>query len=146
MADSRHCPLCSKPLSGELFRNTDWAVIDAADPMFPGFTRVVWLDHVAEMTDLAMNHQARLMDAVLTVESVMREVLNPHKINLASLGNQVPHLHWHIVPRWSDDAAFPASVWTPGQDTDAAKRRRNQVEGALKDYHQALVKRLTSST
>jgi diadenosine tetraphosphate (Ap4A) HIT family hydrolase len=42
--------------------------------------------------------------------------LQPDKINLASLGNMVPHLHWHVVPRWRDDSHFPAPIWA------AAKR------------------------
>jgi diadenosine tetraphosphate (Ap4A) HIT family hydrolase len=38
-------------------------------------------------------------------------VLHPHKVNLASFGNFVPHLHWHIIPRWEDDSYFPESIW-----------------------------------
>jgi diadenosine tetraphosphate (Ap4A) HIT family hydrolase len=35
----------------------------------------------------------------------------PDKINLASLGNVVPHLHWHVIPRFADDPHFPNPVW-----------------------------------
>jgi len=45
------------------------------------------------------------------VEAALRQTLKPAKINLASLGNQVPHLHWHVIPRFSDDAHFPDAVW-----------------------------------
>jgi diadenosine tetraphosphate (Ap4A) HIT family hydrolase len=38
-------------------------------------------------------------------------VLHPDKINLASFGNVVPHLHWHVIPRFEDDAHFPAPIW-----------------------------------
>ena len=51
------------------------------------------------------------MTVVWAVEAVLRQALEPAKINLASLGNQVPHLHWHIIPRFSDDAHFPDAVW-----------------------------------
>jgi diadenosine tetraphosphate (Ap4A) HIT family hydrolase len=37
--------------------------------------------------------------------------VRPDKINLASLGNVVPHLHWHVIPRWRDDSHFPAPIW-----------------------------------
>lgn len=141
---SATCPLCTTPLPGELVRTGKWAVIDAHDPLFPGFTRVIWLAHVAEMTDLNEHDQQTLMQIVFTVESVMRSTLAPDKINLASLGNQVPHLHWHVIPRWQADASFPGSVWSPGDDTDKARQRRATVQGALKDYHQALIQRLTS--
>jgi diadenosine tetraphosphate (Ap4A) HIT family hydrolase len=139
-----HCPLCITPLPGELVRSERWAIIDAQEPMFPGFTRVIWLAHVAEMTDLTIQARQELMEIVFVVETVMRQTLAPHKINLASLGNQVPHLHWHVIPRWPEDAAFPASVWTPGQDTEAAQQSRIEVQGAVKHYHQALIQRLTS--
>lgn len=138
------CPLCLTPLAGELVRSDHWAVIDAQDPLFPGFTRVIWLDHAAEMTDLTKSQRQALMDVVFEVESIMRKSLAPHKINLASLGNQVPHLHWHVIPRWHDDAAFPASVWTPANDTEPARSRRELTQQALNDYHQALIQRLTT--
>jgi len=37
--------------------------------------------------------------------------LHPDKINLASLGNQVPHLHWHVIPRFKDDPHWPFAIW-----------------------------------
>jgi diadenosine tetraphosphate (Ap4A) HIT family hydrolase len=48
---------------------------------------------------------------VFAVEDAQRAVLNPLKINLASFGNMTPHLHWHVIPRWADDAHFPQPVW-----------------------------------
>jgi len=51
---------------------------------------------------------------------VLRDTLQPDKINLASLGNQVPHLHWHVIPRFADDAHFPDPIW-------AAARREGQM-------------------
>jgi hypothetical protein len=52
------------------------------------------------------------MAAVRQVERVLRDTLTPDKVNVASLGNQVPHLHVHIVPRWRDDLTFPDSIWS----------------------------------
>lgn len=79
---------------------------------FPGFCRVIWQAHVREMSDLAAVDRAHLREVVDAVESVVRRAVNPDKINLASLGNVVPHLHWHVIPRWSDDSHFPAPIWT----------------------------------
>jgi len=67
--------------------------------------------HVSEMTDLPPEERQSLMAAVWAVEEVLRAELAPDKINLASLGNVVPHLHWHIIPRWRDDMHFPAPIW-----------------------------------
>ncbi len=63
------------------------------------------------MTDLAEVERTRLMKAVFVVEHVLRELLEPEKINLASFGNMVPHLHWHIIPRFADDPHFPNPVF-----------------------------------
>ena len=55
------------------------------------------------------------------VESALRARLTPTKMNLASLGNVVPHLHWHVIPRFADDTHFPQPVW--GKDQRAATLR-----------------------
>jgi len=51
------------------------------------------------------------MRAVFATEQALREALAPDKVNLASLGNVVPHLHWHVIPRFRDDRHFPAPIW-----------------------------------
>ena len=56
------------------------------------------------------------------VEAAVREIVQPDKINLASLGNVVPHLHWHVIPRWQDDVNFPDVIW-------AAPRRERRGRG-----------------
>jgi diadenosine tetraphosphate (Ap4A) HIT family hydrolase len=121
--ESTDCPLCQPLREQELWRDARCRVILAGDPDYPGFCRVVWRDHVREMTDLAPADRAHLLAVVLAVESTLRALLDPAKINLASLGNQVPHLHWHVVPRFADDAHFPDPVW--------AARRRAGVARAL---------------
>ncbi len=80
---------------------------------FPGFCRVIWQSHVAEMSDLAPSQRRHLMNVVFACEFAVRETLQPDKINLASLGNVVPHLHWHVIPRWRGDSRFPAPIWGP---------------------------------
>jgi len=76
---------------------------------------VIWAAHVAEMTDLAEEDRAHLMAVVWDVEAVLRAVMMPDKVNLASLGNQAPHLHWHVIPRFADDRHFPDPVWAAPQ-------------------------------
>ena len=95
------------------------------------------------MTDLGTEEQSALMRAVFLVESIQRKMLQPHKINLAAFGNVVPHLHWHIIPRWSDDLHFPAPVWaaTPERDERAQaalEARKANILGRLPAYHAAL--------
>jgi diadenosine tetraphosphate (Ap4A) HIT family hydrolase len=63
------------------------------------------------MTDLPGADQQALMRVVFAAEAALREVMAPAKVNLASLGNVVPHLHWHVIPRFTDDPHFPNPVW-----------------------------------
>jgi diadenosine tetraphosphate (Ap4A) HIT family hydrolase len=117
------CPLCRDAAASVLWRDDNCRVVSAADADYPAFLRVIWQAHVREMTDLAPASQQHLLRVVLAVERVLRAELAPDKINLATLGNQVPHLHWHVIPRFADDAHFPDPVW--------AARRRAGVPHAV---------------
>ncbi len=63
------------------------------------------------MSDLSPVDRRACMDVVFAVEQVVRELFQPDKINLASFGNMVPHVHWHIIPRWHGDRHFPQPIW-----------------------------------
>ncbi|HEX8611352.1 MAG TPA: HIT family protein [Telluria sp.] len=106
-----HCELCDLAVE-PIWRDDRLSVILVDDAAYPGFCRVIWNDHVKEMTDLAPGERMLFMDAVWHVELALRDVMKPDKINVASLGNMTPHLHWHVIPRYADDAHFPNPVWT----------------------------------
>jgi diadenosine tetraphosphate (Ap4A) HIT family hydrolase len=105
------CPLCHPANETVLWQDDRCRVILVDDANYPGFCRVIWGGHVKEMTDLTEPEREHLMAVVFATEAVLRETLQPAKINLASLGNLVPHLHWHVIPRFTDDAHFPDPVW-----------------------------------
>ena len=105
------CELCEQAGGVLVFQAAHWRVIRAEDADFPAFYRVVWRAHAAEWTDLALTEQAVMMGVVDAVERVLRADLAPTKINLASLGNVVAHLHWHVIARFDWDSRFPAPVW-----------------------------------
>jgi diadenosine tetraphosphate (Ap4A) HIT family hydrolase len=106
------CALCLDA-GGEVIRDDGFArVVLVGDADHPGFCRIILNAHAREMTDLAEADRSRLMQLVFAVERALRELLAPEKVNLASLGNVVPHLHWHVIPRFPDDAHFPNAVWS----------------------------------
>lgn len=109
---SQPCELCRAQGGQVLWRDDRCRLVLVADADAPGSCRAVWNRHVAEMTDLGAAERRHLMAVVFAAERALRVVLRPDKINLASLGNLVPHLHWHIIPRWRDDRHFPAPVWS----------------------------------
>lgn len=105
------CELCLEDGGELLFSDAHLRVVLVADPAYPGFCRVIWNQHVKEMSDLSVESRNHLMEAVWRVETAIRQAMSPDKINLASLGNMTPHLHWHVIPRYADDAHFPSPVW-----------------------------------
>ena len=118
----RGCLLCETPGGLLVFKNEQFRVIQAVEADFPAFYRVVWNTHVAEFSDLSVEERKVCLNAVVAVEEVLREQLNPTKINLAALGNVVPHLHWHVIARFDWDSHFPGSVWaTPQRVVDSQK-------------------------
>ncbi|WP_284155397.1 HIT family protein [Sulfuricystis multivorans] len=137
------CELCQLPGGEILWRDEFCRVIrvgGAEGEAFPGFCRVVWQAHVVEMSDLTAAERGHLLAVVCGVEMALREVLRPDKINLASLGNVVPHLHWHVIPRWRDDSHFPAPIW-------AAARRPipRRAQPSTEALHGALLRALEYS-
>ena len=128
------CELCESPGGEVLHQAAQFRVVLVDDALYPGFCRVIWHDHVKEVTDLIELDRMLLMDVLWQVEHVVREVMQPEKINLASFGNVVPHLHWHVIPRYTDDVHFPAPVWGQAQRAPqpASLQVRRERLGALR--------------
>jgi len=138
------CALCEADGGDVVWRDDALRVILPDEPDYPGFVRVVWNAHAVEMTDLSSRERERLMAAVWTAERVVRERLNPDKVNVASLGNLVAHVHWHVIPRWRDDRHFPAPIWgAPAQGRDESiARRRDAVRSRVPGLREALARAL----
>lgn len=115
------CELCAQPGGTVLWRDGFCRVVRAPSEDFPAFCRVILERHVREMTDLAPADRTRLMRAVFACEEALRALLDPDKMNLASLGNQVAHLHWHVIARFADDSRFPDAVWAPARRPGARR-------------------------
>lgn len=129
------CELCQSTGGAPLWGDEFCRIVLVDDIDYPGFCRVVVERHVAEMTDLSADERTRLMNAVFATEASLRELLRPHKINLASLGNITPHLHWHVVPRQSGDRHFPQAIWAAPVRTRAQRLPapdRAALAGSLK--------------
>ncbi|HSI24805.1 MAG TPA: HIT family protein [Methylotenera sp.] len=105
------CALCVPTSHLVLWQDDFCRILLLNDADYPAYCRVELLTHTKEMTDLAPPERARMMKTVFAVELAIREIFNPDKINLASLGNKTPHLHWHVIPRFEDDKHFPNSHW-----------------------------------
>jgi len=133
------CPLCQPCLHPILWQDAFCRVVLLNDADYPAYCRVELLSHIKEMTDLVPMERSRMMKTVFAVELALREMLNPDKINLASLGNKTPHLHWHVIPRFAHDKHFPNSHWGEIMRESAATRLDDKVIQVLSEKVKAHV-------
>jgi diadenosine tetraphosphate (Ap4A) HIT family hydrolase len=84
----------------------------------PGYTVVVWTrPHVVEPTELTASHAAAYWADVLDAGRAIETYFQPVKMNYQTLGNALPHLHTHIIPRYADDPAPGEPFPFPDRDT-----------------------------
>ena len=145
MVQHKSCVLCTSSGGELIVQAKKWRVIRALDQQdFPLTYRVIWNAHVAEFSELPSQDRHECMDVVVWVEQAMRDFLAPDKINLAALGNVVPHLHWHIIARYTWDCCFPAPVWANASRRveprawTALEAKREQMESFLRGNAGAL--------
>jgi diadenosine tetraphosphate (Ap4A) HIT family hydrolase len=137
--NQNNCVYCDRVSESVVWSDAHCRVIHVVDAKFAGLCRVVWNRHVAEFSDLDETARIHLMRVVAGVENGLRELLQPDKINLASLGTAVPHLHWHVVPRYRDDSHYPEPIWGAPQRVgavlelpqDFAPRMKQKLDEAL---------------
>ena len=110
-ASSNACVFCNEDGGEVIWSNALARVVRVDDADHPAFCRVIAQRHVREMTDLDEAQRAQMMRIVFAVEQAQRKLLSPQKVNLASFGNMVPHVHWHVVPRFVGDPHYPHPVW-----------------------------------
>ena len=140
---TQNCVLCQTEGGHLVFRGEHYRVIRADEAGFPAFYRLIWNRHVAEWTDLTPPERSVCMQGVAKIETVLRDLLQPTKINLATLGNVVPHLHWHVVARWQDDPHFPQPIWGTRQ-RDGVPAHLMRLEVGLPHVDRAIQAELMS--
>ena len=110
--NSDNCALCSSQKYPIIWANNLLRIVLINDQNYRGYCRVDLINHVKEMADLDEETRNEFMGVIFKTEKIIKEYLQPDKINLASLGNITPHLHWHIIPRYLSDSHFPDSIWS----------------------------------
>lgn len=84
-------------------------LIDNSD--FPWVILVPRKDDISEITDLTETEYYLLSQEIRAMTTVMQGVFAPDKLNIATIGNVVPQMHYHIVARYKNDRLFPKPVW-----------------------------------
>jgi diadenosine tetraphosphate (Ap4A) HIT family hydrolase len=136
---AKPCEFCSSPGGAVVWQNELCRVVRADEPDYPGFVRVILNRHAREMSDLDPAEREAMMRVVFEVEAAVRESMGADKMNIASLGNQTPHVHWHVIPRFSDDRHFPTPIWsTPQRESKIPDERRDRALSVAR----AIIRRL----
>jgi len=91
------------------FALSDLQLMDDAN--HPWLILVPRVENAVEWTDLDEMQQAELTKEISRTCRVLQAVFQPHKLNVAALGNMVPQLHVHVIARFREDIAWPRPVW-----------------------------------
>jgi diadenosine tetraphosphate (Ap4A) HIT family hydrolase len=86
------------------------------DQFFPGWAVVVFKRHVTELFHLAPTERIQMMEEVSRLAKVLAETFDAKKMNYGLLGNEMPHIHWHVIPRLAGDPAPLEPVWRIAHD------------------------------
>src|SRR5260370_36701739 len=78
-----------------------------------GYCILVSRSHATEMHQLPANQRSAFLEEMVTLTQAIEMAFKPRKMNCELLGNQVPHLHWHLFPPRHDDPEPLKAVWLP---------------------------------
>lgn len=106
------CPMCAnaKP-DNVLTESRSGRVLLVNDGDFRGYMILEYRRHVTEITELSTEERAQLVEDVNACAVALQSTLHPNKINYVILGNEVPHLHVHVIPRYFDDGWWGKPTW-----------------------------------
>ncbi len=135
------CPLCNRvsdnkyPYLIHEFENSFLYL--GEHQYYKGYCVLVSKGHYKEMTDVPSAIQSVLFQEMMKAHSIIEKVFQPKKMNMCSLGNVVPHVHWHFFPRYEDDADFKNPPWLQMHEFENAKvtpEVRDKLIEMLKKY------------
>jgi diadenosine tetraphosphate (Ap4A) HIT family hydrolase len=106
------------------------------DQFFPGWTVVVFKRHATELFHLAPTERILLMEEVSRIAKILAQVYEAKKINYELLGNQLPHIHWHVIPRLATDPAPLEPVWRVPHEP--LSRSRVEIQSSVQLLRQAM--------
>lgn len=114
MMDQQCSDVCEQSVLPEEYRIAELAVSTAAlfpDQSFHGRCLVTLWEHHAELFQLTPAMRTAFLEDVSRVAEAISQALNPIQINSELLGNPVPHMHWHIIPRFRENGVYPRPIW-----------------------------------
>ena len=126
------CPFCRKLADPDGWSADDivWnfphsVAVLGSWQFYAGYCVLISREHATELSQLGP-HRAAFLEEMATLTAAIEACFRPHKLNYELLGNQVPHLHWHLFPRYADDPDRLRPVWFALEkaDVDPTEKRR----------------------
>ncbi len=108
-------------------------VLLATDANYPWLILVPRLPGLVELIDLEENAQIQLLGEISAAARALKRITDCDKLNIATLGNQVPQLHVHVIARRRNDAAWPKPVWGVKPALAYAEGQQAALLKSLKD-------------
>ncbi len=142
------CPLCDRlKLSGDKkypyliheFKNSYLYL--GEHQFYRGYCVLVTKDHYKEMTDIPEEQRIEVFQEMMIASKLIEKTFSPNKMNMCSLGNVVPHVHWHFFPRYISDRDFKNPPWLQMHNFDSAKigpEQRDELIEMLKTNFKSL--------
>ncbi len=109
------CPMCRRWQQETDLRIAEFEhsyLVLNRDQFFPGYSLLFTREHVTELFHLDPRGRTGLMEEVNQVAAALHRAFSPAKMNYELLGNMVPHIHWHLVPRHASDPLWPRPIWS----------------------------------
>lgn len=135
------CPMCRRWEDDAELRIVEFEysyLILNRDQFFPGYCLLFAKQHLTELFDLDLKSRQGMMEEVTRTAAALAGLFKPDKINYELLGNMVPHIHWHLVPRFSSEPLWPRPIWSePHAETCLSKegyrQRCEEIRQALEN-------------
>jgi diadenosine tetraphosphate (Ap4A) HIT family hydrolase len=134
MAHDPNCPFCVKlaapdgwPAGDVVWQFPHSVAVLGPWQFYTGYCLLIARDHAHELNHLGPTRAAYL-DEMCTLAAAIEACFKPLKLNYELLGNQVPHLHWHVFPRYATDPDRRRAVWFALDDAEADVAEKRRLE------------------
>ena len=134
------CPLCervqltqNKKYSNLVHEFKNSYLMLGEHQFYKGYFVLVMKEHFREMTDLPATIAHEVFDEMLLTSRFIEATFTPAKMNMCSLGNVVPHIHWHFFPRYKDDPDFKNPPWLQMEKFESAKLTLDETKKMVED-------------
>ncbi len=140
-----HCPLCERtelckkdsyPYLIHEFKHSYFVL--GEHQFFQGYSLILSKHHHKEMTDLPIETSKELFEEMMIAHKALENTFNPDKMNMCSLGNVVPHIHWHFFPRYKSDSEFKNPPWLRMHLFDSAKIAPDEAKSHIEKIKSSL--------